>query len=105
VHYQARILHSPDPYYAAASLAPHQQVIFNFGEEPFRYPPRLQFTSFHENIQKLNKKVDKSNHFQGATINSAIISINSHNTFGPVNQNHQTIAEKGPNHRIEWYQQ
>src|SRR5699024_7448577 len=31
---------STDPYFVAVSLSTHQQCSFNFGTEPFRYPPK-----------------------------------------------------------------
>ncbi|KAH9394552.1 PREDICTED: RING finger and SPRY domain-containing protein 1-like [Rhagoletis zephyria] len=47
---------SDQPYYAAASLMSYQQVYFNFGQAPFKYPPKkLKFTDFNSNAIVDNK--------------------------------------------------
>lgn len=36
------------PYFAAAYLFPHQQCSFNFGQEPFKFPPaKIEHQNFH----------------------------------------------------------
>lgn len=50
-------LHFSDkPYYAAASLMSYQQVYFNFGQAPFKYPPKkFKFEDFNSNAIVSNK--------------------------------------------------
>jgi len=86
---------SSHPYYAAVSLASHQQVLFNFGQEDFLHPPKgVKFTTFYESIQGFNKKDDKLNpYFKVANITNSYINIGG-KTIG--NQQYQTF----PEHRL-----
>ncbi|KAJ6221259.1 hypothetical protein RDWZM_007071 [Blomia tropicalis] len=47
---------SNEPYYAAASLMSYQQIFFNFGQSPFKYPPKkIKFMDMNSTIEVANK--------------------------------------------------
>jgi len=49
--YGLNVLFSDQPYYPAASLNRLQQILFNFGQQPFLFPPiNYEFESFYPNL-------------------------------------------------------
>jgi len=85
VHQEVYISILPQPYHAAVSLAPHQQVLFNFGQEPFIHPPvGVKFISFY--IQPIKKEVDETNYLQSVEKTS----YEDETKIGTSDQQHQT---------------
>lgn len=61
--YFKSVYFSSQPYYAAVSLLIHQQCAVNFGQEPFREPPkRVDYIDFHRSLssRKLPVRVSYS---------------------------------------------
>jgi len=87
VYHSASIYHSPHPYHAVVSLAPHQQVLFNFGQQPFLYRISVRGVNFATFNQKLNSFNDVLNcqvNLKGAQITNSLIAIGGTHTFGTV---------------------
>jgi len=69
---------STHPYYAAVSLATHQQVICNFGQHPFKYKlqlERIDYWSFCSYLEENPNVLTHSLSIKNANLSNAIVAI------------------------------
>lgn len=85
IHHRAEVYTSPHPYYAAVSLAQHQQCCFNFGQQPFQYEP-LDIAQIDTETEKLSQHIETQINLGDA--NHTVLSL----ATGKDSQNKTTIG-------------